>query len=231
MLPQTIKKISLKKFQGHFNCTIDDIPKAVKLICLIGKNGSGKSSIFNAFIWNRQKLLTSRHSKETIVTYPNEKKEGDVLKSVYIRGPYRYDESGHRSLAHNIIPESYPYRYYEDRKDHKHYPRYGGYTTDIHTCDNRFFISSSRVSNLCRGDKEGDNKLLNCFNKILGDILGNFSIKIDSDTKDLRSSIRILSKKRTIFFSDLSSGERAILDLLLDFFLEAQNYKGVFLPR
>nr|WP_236676353.1 AAA family ATPase [Chryseolinea lacunae] len=44
-----IKKLSLNNFKRFTNLTIDNIPGAAKLVLLIGSNGSGKSSIFDAF--------------------------------------------------------------------------------------------------------------------------------------------------------------------------------------
>lgn len=46
-----IKKIELKNFKRFTDITISDIPKTSKLVLLIGSNGSGKSSLFDAFDW------------------------------------------------------------------------------------------------------------------------------------------------------------------------------------
>ncbi len=46
-----IKKIQLKNFKRFTDITISDIPKTSKLVLLIGSNGSGKSSLFDAFDW------------------------------------------------------------------------------------------------------------------------------------------------------------------------------------
>lgn len=46
-----IKKIELKHFKRFTDLTISDIPVDAKLVLLIGSNGSGKSSLFDAFDW------------------------------------------------------------------------------------------------------------------------------------------------------------------------------------
>lgn len=46
-----IKKIALKNFKRFSDLTISDIPETSKLVLLIGSNGSGKSSLFDAFDW------------------------------------------------------------------------------------------------------------------------------------------------------------------------------------
>ncbi len=44
-----ISKIELKNFKRFTDLTIDNIPSTAKLVLLIGANGSGKSSVFDAF--------------------------------------------------------------------------------------------------------------------------------------------------------------------------------------
>ncbi|RDC64459.1 AAA family ATPase [Adhaeribacter pallidiroseus] len=46
-----INKIELKNFKRFTDLTISDIPETAKLVLLIGSNGSGKSSLFDAFDW------------------------------------------------------------------------------------------------------------------------------------------------------------------------------------
>lgn len=49
-----IKSISLSKFKRFENLTIGDIPETAKLVVLTGPNGSGKSSLFEGFnFWSR----------------------------------------------------------------------------------------------------------------------------------------------------------------------------------
>lgn len=44
-----IKRLSLANFKRFTDLTIQDIPESAKLVLLIGSNGSGKSSVFDAF--------------------------------------------------------------------------------------------------------------------------------------------------------------------------------------
>ena len=53
-----ITKVELQNFKRFTNLTIDGIPADAKLVLLIGSNGSGKSSVFDAFeIDNSQKRI------------------------------------------------------------------------------------------------------------------------------------------------------------------------------
>jgi predicted ATPase len=52
-----IKSINIKSFKRFHNLTIQNIPETARLIVMTGPNGSGKSSIFDAFmIWHRNTL-------------------------------------------------------------------------------------------------------------------------------------------------------------------------------
>lgn len=46
-----IKSIQLKNFKRFTDLAINNIPTTSKLVLLIGSNGSGKSSLFDAFDW------------------------------------------------------------------------------------------------------------------------------------------------------------------------------------
>ncbi len=51
-----IKSLQLKNFKRFTDLTLQDIPKNAKLVLLIGSNGSGKSSVFDAFeVLNRHR--------------------------------------------------------------------------------------------------------------------------------------------------------------------------------
>ena len=50
-----ISKINLKNYKRFSDLTIQNIPKTAKLILVVGPNGSGKTSLFDAFnLWYRQ---------------------------------------------------------------------------------------------------------------------------------------------------------------------------------
>ena len=51
-----IKKIHIEQFKRFTDLTISGIPETAKLVVLVGPNGCGKSSLFDAFkVWHRNK--------------------------------------------------------------------------------------------------------------------------------------------------------------------------------
>jgi len=49
-----IKRVKLVKFKRFSDLTISEIPATTKLVVLVGSNGCGKSSLFEAFnFWNK----------------------------------------------------------------------------------------------------------------------------------------------------------------------------------
>lgn len=60
-----IKKIRIKKFKRFTDFTVENIPEEAKLIILVGPNGSGKTSLFEAFNhWFKLKAFYSPGDKQ-----------------------------------------------------------------------------------------------------------------------------------------------------------------------
>ena len=60
-----IKKIYLRKFKRFSNLTIKNIPSNAKLIIMLGPNGCGKSSIFDAFqLWQDDRVFGVKNNHE-----------------------------------------------------------------------------------------------------------------------------------------------------------------------
>jgi len=75
-----IKKIELKNFKRFTDLIISDIPEESKLVLIIGSNGSGKSSLFDAFDW------LSKGPYKGVPPYANEyyRKNGDDEPTVLV---------------------------------------------------------------------------------------------------------------------------------------------------
>jgi len=63
-----ITKLELRNFKRFTDLTIDSIPADAKLVLLIGSNGSGKSSVFDAFEWFNR-VIKDEGLTETAIYY------------------------------------------------------------------------------------------------------------------------------------------------------------------
>src|SRR5690606_2821714 len=70
-----VKKVKINRFKRFTDLTVADIPESARLILLVGPNGSGKTSLFEAFNhWHRLKGFNSYGQQDYF-----EKKDGGVL--------------------------------------------------------------------------------------------------------------------------------------------------------
>ena len=110
-----IKLVRLNKFKRFTNLTIKDLPESAKLVVLIGPNGCGKSSLFDAFLTKKRSYQGNFSINEHIGQYYNKLLEEGSLsiprstqdiinsriqigfhtnptnqkKSIYVRSAYR----------------------------------------------------------------------------------------------------------------------------------------------
>ena len=60
-----LQKIQLKNFKRFGDLTIDNIPQNTKLVLLIGSNGCGKSSVFDAFEWISKRIKRGESAEKS----------------------------------------------------------------------------------------------------------------------------------------------------------------------
>ena len=232
-----IKKIELKEFKRFDDLTIDLGDKPKKIIAVVGPNGCGKSSIFDAF---EDKMRDQRHigdeghsfySKALYYTDEEKRKTGynknEAVKitplsgsinrkSFYIRTAYRFTSKFNvQQLA--ALPTIFESRDEPissiaiDTRLEANYKRLLG------TAYSEFFV----------GTKTGEvvrNELIGKANTILNKIL-------DIEISDLGN---ILEKKGQLYFkkgnvkdfpySNLSSGEKEVIDIILDLIIKTGDY-------
>ncbi|OUT19796.1 AAA family ATPase [Campylobacter concisus] len=246
-----ISKVRIQEFKRFKDLTIDlgDSPK--KIIALVGPNGCGKSSVLDAFIAlgpslgahigadpygsvkdnffrsnnkNFYELIDIDFVVDGIVYRKNElrniEKYKNSLNSLFsFRSPYRYNNDLNikeiravNPIEENIYGASYSVSI--DGKIEENYRRLLAYFNSYRD-DNDLKPSEARkyvVDQL-------NNSIKNCLDLeivSMGEVEGGngtlFFKKSDSDVK--------------FSFNSLSSGEKEVVDILLDLFLRKEKYKG-----
>lgn len=237
-----IKKIHLEKFKRFTELTINDIPETAKLIVLIGPNGCGKSSLFDAFkTWHLLKGYNNGVSdeyckKDSLETRPSyqlvnidfhqnisQYTQNDFRNFFYFRTAYRNSpQIGVKSLSKLSSP--------------------------LETVDNRMMI-------------QNDSTVDENYQRLLSETLAKvYDEKYDqTNVKSLReeligkirnplkrlfpdlllTEIGMVTEKAEFYFQKgttvrygyekLSGGEKAVFDLLLDMVVKSEFYnKTVF---
>ena len=78
-----IKKISIKDFRRFTDLTIEGLGPQVKLVVLLGRNGSGKSSLFDALSLMVSQSKHGNYSWDTAYYSKSNQDLGDTLRKIH----------------------------------------------------------------------------------------------------------------------------------------------------
>lgn len=227
-----ITQVKLRDFRRFTDLTIDlaDCPK--KIIALVGPNGTGKSSIFDAFLEKSRdyadmggadaKYLSKQYYKELPGANYNRSAAIQLTadaplndRSFYVRSPYRHNGSFNIGSLEKLN---------EVTKDHR--PKYTA-ELDSRLQQNYKRLWGQMFDQFQNGDKTG--KALQ--EELVGEINGMLSRILDIQISDLGN---IIGGKGQLYFQkgeskdfpfeNLSSGEKEVVDILLDFMVKRHHY-------
>ena len=232
-----IRSIHLKDFKRFVDLTIEDIPNTAKLIILIGPSGSGKSSLFEAInawgkdytnsqydpeYYRRDAQPTNSRSREHFsnlgVTINADDPPLNLGEACYIRSAYRHTPQF--SISNMVkIDESEYWRYYGER--------------NFSMPDNEVERNYQRV--YWQIMKEVFNPEERTNTDIREQVVGLVRDSLQSIFPDLQlHSLEDPEGKGTFYFEkgvakkynfvNLSGGEKAAFDLLLDFIIRREYY-------
>ena len=239
-----IKKITIKDFRRFTDLTIDGLGPQVKLVVLLGRNGSGKSSLFDAFseaaVYAKHKGFDwdiAYHSKNGILIdnatkgWPNlhcEFYDSAVVypvreyrpKDFYFRTAYRFDSTAQSQGLQKLPPVL------EDSHD----PR-KMINLDTRVADNyQRLVSNSlgalfepgEANNISRIELRDTyiRKIRESMIKVFGDLV------LEGPGRPLDDGTFLFTKGLSHGFKymNLSGGEKAAFDLLLDIVLKAEAF-------
>lgn len=227
-----ITQVKLKDFRRFTDLTIELAGCSKKIIALVGPNGTGKSSIFDAFMEKSRdfadmggadpRYLSKQHYKS--LPSPGFNRSNAIQltadgtlndRSFYVRSPYRHNGSfniGSLEKLNEVTKDQRPkYTAELDSRLQQNYKRLWGQMFD----------------QFQNGDKTG--KALQ--DELVGEINGMLARILDIQISDLGN---IIGGKGQLYFQkgeskdfpfeNLSSGEKEVVDILLDFIVKRRHY-------
>ena len=235
-----IKAFCLKDFKRFSDLVVQNIPATIKLVVLIGPNGCGKSSIFDAFYyWQCYKA----HSMYRDVDYAikKEDKKIDVShfqpdvsiniyfhpnndtnlyeKAFYFRTAYRNDAE---FSVHGINKVDSPYSPNKDKRMLKN---------DATVSENYNRIISATFGHIFDGTKdmltvsELREELIGKLNESLTNVFDG-SFKLSNMGDPTKNGCFFFEKgiSKDFDYKNLSGGEKAVFDLVLDMICKKEYY-------
>lgn len=234
-----LKKIHIEKFKRFTNLTINNLPDTAKLIVLVGPNGCGKSSLFDAFkTWHMMKAYSNVASEDYCRKEASEKRaiyelvglefhenitklaQKDFRNFFYFRTAYRNSPKINVTALQKL---SSPL----DRVDGKMMIQ-----NDSTVDDNYQRLMAETVSKVY--DKKYDNTNVGTLRE---ELIGKIREPLKRLFPDLTlTEIGMVTDKAEFYFSKgtidkygyekLSGGEKAAFDLLLDIVIKSEFYKN-----
>lgn len=195
-----IKSLQLKNFKRFTDLTLQDIPENAKLVLLIGSNGSGKSSVFDAFeVLNRYRF--NQHTDEQDPYYAKQNKRFQIILD-FGNGFLVDTKIKVQKGEHKIVLMSY-----YGRTSFRQVPRLTriqlGSTFDINYDNDRpnYFIDR---------DERFENDLEHLFGKLLKEFF-----KSDQDKSEIKNNvITPINKAFDRIFSLNASPKLELLELI-----------------
>lgn len=227
-----ISKIKLKEFRRFADLTIEGISKEAKLIIMVGPNGCGKTSVFDAMnIWHRRQAGIRRNEDKSYYSKGGLSDQwprgidiglysGTINKgSFYFRTAYRNDPDFSTSSLSTMASPHEERRFDRlidnDQVVSKNYQRL------VHSTISSVYSRQHDQKTV----EELRNELIG---KIRTSMQNVFEDLLLSDIGDPLSGGAFFFKKGTshnYHYKNLSGGEKAAFDLLLDVILKAEYYQ------
>ncbi|MEZ4774384.1 MAG: AAA family ATPase [Bacteroidia bacterium] len=246
-----ISKIHLTNFKRFTDLVIDNIPDTSKLVLLVGSNGSGKSSLFDAFGFLDGAIKHDIPLNEAFWNYFQKKKDSPAFVTVHFNNQLKFsvDKSNYHQSSHLPVTTFY------GRTSFRQIPRLTrtalgqgeGFDFEKDSDRPRFFIERDNrfendvekiteiiLKDLFRSGQSNEqikNKYINPVNTALDNIFGNHNgtrlqlIEIIPPLEGKVAQITFKKGDSEIHYNYLSAGEKEVFNLLINLLSRSALYQ------
>lgn len=231
-----IKKIELRNYKRFTDFTIDNISAPVKLVLVVGPNGSGKTSLFDAFnLWYRQhgalgwnqdsqfyfksKVNNDWNKLVSIEFHDNKTEHGESLRGkFYFRTAYRnqsdFTIQTLQKQRDPITSNKINFLIQNDETVSENYQR----------------LISHTLSGVY--DKENESKtvvqlreeLIGKIKKSLNNVFEDLSLNSIGDPLSDGNFYFEKGSSKNFHYKNLSGGEKSVFDIILDLIIKSAYY-------
>lgn len=234
-----IKRVKLNRFKRFTDLTIENIPESARLVVLVGPNGSGKTSIFEALNhWYKLSGFNS-HGQEDYI----QKKDGTASNPQWFREKVEMEFHNNQQLNRELLRGRFYFRTaYRNEPD---------FTVSSLNKQNDP-TKSIKLDNLMQNDQtvsenyqrlvaqtlagvyeESNNEktvqnlreeLVGKIQSSLGNIFEELNLSSIGDPLSNGSFYFEKGKAKDFHYKNLSAGEKSVFDLLLDMIIKSTYY-------
>jgi AAA15 family ATPase/GTPase len=246
-----ISKIHLKNFKRFTDLLIENIPEQSKLVLLIGANGSGKSSVFDAFVYIVEKLDNPFFGSE-YWNYFQKQKNQDIHINIQFDNGRECEIANNKANTWNGVLNNSFYCRTSFRQLSRLTRTSLGQTTEQNTIendsdrpqyfidrDNRFENDVERITEIIlkelfrsqQSNEQIKQKYITPINATLQNIFGNNNgtrlelIEIIPPLEGKVAQITFKKGNSEIHYNLLSAGEKEVFNLLLNLLSRREQYQ------
>ncbi len=228
-----ISSIELRNFKRFTHLKIENIPAEAKLVVLLGPNGCGKSSVFDAFHYESYRLrqLGRHDDSEYYSKVPSQRQrsneiniqfhdttQSDLRKAIYVRTAYRNDPvidvTSIQKMPSVIQETRFTSMIENDAAATSNYQRLASNALE------RAFRREDRSKNLGQFQDETLGEIQEAMGRLFPDLVLN---SLGNPLSD-RSFTFDKGTSKSFLYKNLSGGEKAAFDLLFDIFVKREEY-------